>query len=97
MFPSPLTICFIYAIRGDSPDLTEDFFKTSSKEQALTIAHEYAHKVGMNHKVGFSAALVERDRLKVVYMSPFDPEREEALKKNIDELYFLEVLLAQEW
>ncbi|SEH81198.1 hypothetical protein SAMN05660691_01617 [Rheinheimera pacifica] len=86
-----------YNIVNRNVYLPEDFFKDNPKEQALTIVHEYAHKVGLDHKKGFTPAHVERDRLKVLYMSPFDPEREEALKDNIDELYFLEVLLAQEW
>ncbi|MEE2026111.1 hypothetical protein, partial [Alkalimonas mucilaginosa] len=77
--------------------LTEDFWKDNPKEQALTIVHEYAHKVGMDHKEGFTRAHVERDRVLVFYMGFGDPGRKAALKDNIDELYFLEELLAREW
>ncbi len=77
--------------------LAEPFWKDNAKGQALTIAHEYAHKVGMKHKDGFSPAHVEGARLKVFYMLPFDASREDELRKNIEELYFLEVLLSQEW
>jgi len=35
MFPSPLTICFIYAIRGDSPE------KIHSKDAELQQKHTH--------------------------------------------------------